>query len=130
MKPALTYGMTHLAIAVRDIERTRQFYCEVFDMEVMYHHDDFLQLTTRGCHDILVFQQKPSLAIPATGGIEHFGFRLRDPADIGIVRERILQEGGNIKDKGEFVPGSPYLYCGDPDGYTIEVWFELDPTSK
>jgi len=30
------------------------------------------------------------------------------------------------------VPGEPYLFATDPDGYEIEIWFELptpvDPT--
>lgn len=53
-----TYGLTHLAISVKDIEKTLKFYCAVFDMQVMYHEKDMIQLTTPGCHDILVFQQQ------------------------------------------------------------------------
>jgi catechol 2,3-dioxygenase-like lactoylglutathione lyase family enzyme len=55
MTNSKTYGLTHLAIAVRDINRTLEFYQKVFDMQVMYHHDGFIQLTTPGCNDILVF---------------------------------------------------------------------------
>jgi hypothetical protein len=32
--------------------------------------------------------------------------------------------GAKILRKGEFKPGCPYLYIEDPDGYTIEIWFE------
>lgn len=53
--PTPTYGLTHLAISVKDIERTLSFYCSVFDMQMMYHEKDMIQLTTPGCHDILVF---------------------------------------------------------------------------
>ena len=32
----------------------------------------------------------------------------------------------NLKiDKGEFVSGEPYIFFKDPDGYKIEVWYEL-----
>ena len=30
-----------------------------------------------------------------------------------------------IVDEGEFVPGSPYVFFKDPDGYLIEVWYEV-----
>ena len=26
--------------------------------------------------------------------------------------------------RGEFAPGQPFAYIVDPDGYTIEIWFE------
>jgi hypothetical protein len=28
-------------------------------------------------------------------------------------------------DKGEFVPGDPYIFFKDPDGYEVEIWYEL-----
>ncbi|HEX7516709.1 MAG TPA: hypothetical protein VF345_05420 [Chthoniobacterales bacterium] len=27
--------------------------------------------------------------------------------------------------EGEFCPGEPYLFFTDPDGYEVEIWFEL-----
>lgn len=124
MKSTLTYGLTHIALAVNDIERTRIFYCAVFDMEVMYHQKDFLQLTTPGCSDILVFEHKNEPTIGTSGGIAHFGFRLKSAGDFAAMREKILTAGGKIKSEGEFVPGSPYIFFYDPDGYEIEVWYE------
>jgi catechol 2,3-dioxygenase-like lactoylglutathione lyase family enzyme len=119
-----TYGLTHLAIAVHDLERTMQFYRQVFDMEVMYHEDDFLQLTTPGCHDILVFEKRRDAPVGNSGGIAHFGFRLRDPEGIGSITKKVKGAGGTIIDEGEFVKGSPYIFFKDPDGYEVEVWYE------
>ena len=120
-----TYGLTHLAIAVKDVERTMLFYQQVFDMQTMYHENGFLQLTTPGSNDILVFEEKKDRPIGETGGIAHFGFRLKDPADIDEMVNRVTNAGGTIIDKGEFVPGSPYVFFKDSDGYEVEVWFEL-----
>ena len=53
----MTYGLTHLAIAVNDLERTLNFYQAVFDMKLMYQEKNMIQLTTPGCNDILVFQR-------------------------------------------------------------------------
>lgn len=122
-----TYGLTHLAIVVGDLKRTKDFYCEALDMEVMYDAEDFIQLTTPGCHDILVFEKKNKITTGSSGGIIHFGFRLRNPRDIDSVVEKIKNAGGRIKDRGEFVPGSPYVFFEDPDGYEVEVWYELLP---
>ena len=89
------------------------------------HKDGFIQLTTPGCHDILVFEEKKDQPIGQTGGIAHFGFRLRNAADIDEMVNKVIGAGGTIVDKGEFVPGSPYMFFQDPDGYNIEVWYEL-----
>jgi catechol-2,3-dioxygenase len=68
-----TYGLTHLAIAVNDVDRTMKFYQEVFDMQTMYHEKGFVQLTTPGCNDILVFEEKENSLVGNTGGIAHLG---------------------------------------------------------
>ena len=122
-----TYGLTHIAVAVKDVERTLKFYQSVFDMKVMYHKKDFIQLTTPGCNDILVFKEKKHDEIGHSAGIAHFGFRLRNSQDIFEMEEKIIRAGGVIREKGEFVPGSPYIFFNDPDGYEVEIWYELIP---
>ncbi len=125
MSNSTTYGLTHLAISVIDVNRTLEFYQKVFDMQVMYHQNGFIQLTTPGCNDILVFEENENKQIGKSGGIAHFGFRLRNPEDIDEILNKIINAGGDIIDKGEFVPGSPYIFFKDPDGYEVEVWYEL-----
>ena len=122
---AKTYGLTHLAIAVYDVNRTLEFYHNVFEMQTMYKQAGFIQLTTPGCNDILVFEEKREKPIGETGGIAHFGFRLKNPDDIEEVVNKIIEAGGTIIEKGEFVAGSPYVFFKDPDGYEVEVWYEL-----
>ena len=39
--------------------------------------------------------------------------------------DAVVRAGGTIKEQGEFVPGEPYLFAVDPDGYEIEIWYEL-----
>ena len=124
MKKAKTYGLTHIAMAVRDLGQTLAFYQKVFDVEVMYHEDNFLQVTTPGANDIIVFEKKKA-DYGNTGGIAHFGFRLRRANDIEEIAGRIRSAGGTIIDKGEFVPGEPFIFFKDPDGYEVEIWYEL-----
>lgn len=127
MDTSTTYGLTHLAIAVTDVQRTLKFYEHVFGMKAMYQEEKMIQLTTPGNHDILVFEEKQDASTGQSGGIAHFGFRLKNPADIKEIRERILEAEAEIIDSGEFVAGSPYIFFKDPDGYVVEVWYELLP---
>jgi predicted enzyme related to lactoylglutathione lyase len=94
-------------------------------METMYNHDGFIQMRTPGCNDIIVFEQRKNKPFGDTGGIAHFGFRLKSPDYIDDIVNKVIRAGGTIIDKGEFVPGSPYVFFKDPDGYEVEVWYEL-----
>ena len=124
MKKTSTYGLTHLAIGVHDLDRTLTFYTSVFDMKVLYYEKDFIQLTTPGAHDILVFEKTARKNPGRTGGIAHFGFRLREAIGLAKLVAKIRKAGGTIKRQGEFVPGSPYVFFLDLDGYEVEVWYE------
>ena len=61
--------------------------------------------------------------------IAHFSFRLVDPKDVDLAAELVKKAGGKILDTGEFCPGEPYLFCADPDGYVVEIWYELPTRS-
>jgi catechol 2,3-dioxygenase-like lactoylglutathione lyase family enzyme len=122
-----TFGLTHIALAVRDIKRSSRFYQQVFGMVEVYRQADFAQLQTPGTRDVLVLERDAARA-GGTAGIAHFGFRLKVPEDIGAARVAVEAAGGRIREQGEFVPGEPYLFALDPDGYEFEIWFEL-PTA-
>ena len=126
MLPIKTYGFTHLAIAVKDIERTLSFYQKIFGVEVMYKKKNFLQVKTPGCNDIIVFEEHSELA-GKSGGIMHFGFMLKTPEEITHALEVLKNAGVEIIDHGEFVPGEPYVFFKDPDGYEVEIAYEKLP---
>jgi catechol 2,3-dioxygenase-like lactoylglutathione lyase family enzyme len=119
-----TYGLTHIALAVKDVKRSVDFYKKVFETTTMYLKDGFAQIQTPGTNDIIVFEENKKLAGKVNGGILHFGFRLINPVDIGKVLKTVKSAGGKIKESGEFVTGEPYVFFYDPDGYEIEVWYE------
>jgi len=119
-----THGLTHIALAVKDLNRSLHFCQCVLGAVEVYRGDAFLQIQTPGTRDVIVFEKKPTTA-GKSGGIIHFGFRLVNPADIDRAAEEVECAGGKIKSKGEFCPGEPYLFAADPDGYEVEIWYEL-----
>jgi len=122
-----TFGLTHLALSVPDVERAFGFYESVFGMVAVYRSDSFLQAQTPGARDVLVFERSTEKA-GRTGSIAHFGFRLTDPTHIATAAAAVNEAGGSVEEQGEFVPGEPYLFARDRDGYLVEIWYEL-PTS-
>jgi catechol 2,3-dioxygenase-like lactoylglutathione lyase family enzyme len=119
-----TFGLNHLALAVRDPAASFGFYHAVFGMVAVYRDESFIQAQTPGARDVLVLE-KSRRGRGTSGGIAHFGFRLRDPADLPRAAEAVVSAGGTIVSQGEFCPGEPYLFCKDLDGYEVEIWYEL-----
>ena len=119
-----TYGLTHVALAVRDPVRSLEFYHAVFGVIGVYRDADFIQAQTPGSRDVLVFERDTRKA-GRGGGVSHFGFRLRSASDLPRALEAVRAAGGTVRDHGEFVPGEPYLFFTDPDGYEVEIWYEI-----
>lgn len=122
--PVTTHGLTHVALAVRDPRASLRFYQAVLGVVPVYEQDDFIQAQTPGTRDVLVFERNRNDA-GKRGGIAHFGFRLQRPDDITPAIAAIVEAGGTVREHGEFVPGEPYVFFFDPDGYEVEIWFEI-----
>ena len=119
-----THGLTHIHLATRNLERSLAFYRDVFGMEVMERGDPTaVFLRTPGSVDTLTLR----LASPDEpvgqkgGGVDHFGFRLRDRNDFDAAVAAVVAAGGRLVERGEHTPGLQFAYVEDIDGYLIEL---------
>jgi catechol 2,3-dioxygenase-like lactoylglutathione lyase family enzyme len=118
-----TFGLTHISLAVRDLECSLHFYEQVFGAKEYYRDETSIQVQGPGSHDVIAFELDAANA-GQTIGINHFGFRLTTPADMDQAVAEVERAGGKILQRGEFAPGYPFVYAADPDGYKIEIWYE------
>lgn len=117
-----THGLTHISLSVADPDVSLAFYAALLGVREYYRDERSVQVLGPGEHDVLVFERRPGAGV--RGGIDHIGFRLLRPDDIGHAIEEARRAGGTILRHGEHAPGQPYLYVADPDGYEIEIWYE------
>jgi catechol 2,3-dioxygenase-like lactoylglutathione lyase family enzyme len=118
-----THGLSHIALSVKDPDKSLRFYESVFGVREYYRDETSIQVLGPGPQDVIAFERKPDDA-GVRGGIIHFGFRLVQPQDIDAAVAAVENAGGTLVSRGEFAPGLPYAYVTDPDGYEIEIWFE------
>jgi catechol 2,3-dioxygenase-like lactoylglutathione lyase family enzyme len=119
-----TRGLTHIHLVVRDLERSLRFYQDVFGMRERFRDGpELVFLNTPGSQDLITLNEDPTQAQLAgvSGGVAHFGFRLRDGADLERAIAEVERAGSKLIRRGEHSPGVPFAYVEDPDGYVIEL---------
>ena len=120
-----TGGLSHIHLVVSDLPRSLAFYGQVFGMQEMFREgEDLVFLRTPGSRDTVTLNADPlgERGRPGdSGGIAHFGFRLRAPDDMDRAIDEVEAAGGRLLRRGEHSPGELFAYVSDPDGYTIEL---------
>jgi catechol 2,3-dioxygenase-like lactoylglutathione lyase family enzyme len=116
-----TEGLTHLHLFVADLDRSLRFYREVFGLEEVFRDGPkMVFLRPPRTSDTITLNEVPEKA-GTGGGIDHFGFRLRDKANLDEAIAEVERAGGTLVERGERAPGAPFAYVRDPDGYLIEL---------
>lgn len=118
-----TQGLTHIHLAVRDLQSSLAFYKTVFGMEERFWDGPgMVFLNTPGSKDTITLRQAGlDETIGPAGGIGHFGFRLDKEQRLDAAVQAIIAAGGTLLERGEHGPGDQYAYVTDPDGYVIEL---------
>ena len=117
-----THGLNHLSLSVADPERSLAFYTQLFGVREYAREGNTIQALGPGRHDVMVFEKRDGAGV--RGGLDHFGFRLTDPADVDDAVRQAEAAGAKLLRRGEWGRDLPYLYIEDPDGYEIEIWYE------
>ena len=116
-----TTGLSHIHLAVRDLERSERFYSGLFGLEVMFRvPPDMVFMQTPGAQDVITLRQAGESEEIGPGGVGHFGFAVA-PEHFQDALAEAQAFGAEILEVGEFRPGQPFAYMKDPDGYVIEL---------
>jgi catechol 2,3-dioxygenase-like lactoylglutathione lyase family enzyme len=115
--------MDHLALAVRDQERSRRFYKTYlgFDARTSRLYDDgVLMLYNDSGFALALGPTDEPIRVPA---FLHFGTGLAAPEDVRALRDRLVADGVEIVGEWE-EPTYVSVKFRDPDGYVVEVSWE------
>lgn len=114
-------GLRHLALRVRDPQRSKRFYCDLFGMRVVWEPDPDNVYLSSGTDNLALHRQE----VAGPGALDHLGFIVDAREEVDRLAEHFRQEGVVIAEEPrDHRDGSRSFYCDDPDGLRIQVLFE------
>jgi catechol 2,3-dioxygenase-like lactoylglutathione lyase family enzyme len=115
--------MDHLAIPVRDEERSRRFYETYFgfDARPARHYDDDVVMLYNASGFALALRPTPEPIVRPSW--MHFGVGLPDRAAVLALRGRLASAGVELVEEWD-EPDYVSVKCRDPDGYIVEASWE------
>jgi catechol 2,3-dioxygenase-like lactoylglutathione lyase family enzyme len=115
--------MDHLAIPVRDQERSRGFYEAYFGFgarPARRYDDGVLMLYDGDGFALALGPAQEEIPPPAW---MHFGVALRDRGAVLALRDRLVADGVELVEEWD-EPGYVSVKCRDPDGFIVEASWE------
>ncbi len=110
-------GLSHIALKVRDLKKTEEFYVDVLGLKVAFRHPpSMIFLTTPGSGDLLNFV-KTARRSKANQGLEHLGFK--------VTKTKLNKMAAKFKKVGVKIDGRrgrTAFYITDPNGYQLEFY--------
>lgn len=115
--------ITHLALNVRDPERSRRFYVDVLGLEASADEEEwgYRVRVADGMTFALIHGEPPP---PEFIDRIHFGSALPDAQAVHAVRMRLREEGVEEVEWWE-EEGYTSLKVADPDGYVVELSYDV-----
>ncbi len=118
--------INHLHLKVASVERARAFYARFFGLADFVWPGEMLFMRDDAGMD-LALAPEPAAAVEPMPPWFHFGFRLDDADAVKAMHDRMAAEGVPLSEPLTTAGDLTFFRCADPDGYSIEVYFEPDP---
>ena len=122
-------GLRHLALRVRDIRESKDFYLRIFGLKVVWEPDAQNCYLSSGI-DNLALHEVPAegtagCASTPASPLDHFGFIAGSPQVVNAWATWAEQNSVPIvKPPRQHRDGSYSCYLADPDGNTIQILYE------
>lgn len=118
-------GLRHVALKVRDIRRSAEFYQQCFGMEVVWAPDAENVYLSSGPDNIALHQSSREAAALEEQQLDHLGFIVESAERVKELEAEFQQKGIRIVHPLKIHrDGSVSFYCADPDGIVIQMLYE------
>ena len=130
MEPPLL-GIRHVALNVRDVQKSLKFYSNILDMKLEWMPDPENVYLTSG-QDNLALHKLPEGTAPGTNQlVHHIGILVKSPEDVDRWAERLRSHGVSLAQEPKtHRDGARSFYFHDPDGLLIQLIYHPPISDK
>jgi catechol 2,3-dioxygenase-like lactoylglutathione lyase family enzyme len=130
MEPLLL-GIRHVALNVRDVQESIQFYSGILGMQLEWMPDPENAYLTSG-QDNLALHKSPEGVEPGTNQlVHHIGIVARNPEDVDTWANRLRNLGiPLVQEPKTHRDGARSFYFRDPDGLLIQLIYHPPISGK
>lgn len=128
--PLTSLQTGHVGLNVSDLDRSREFYCHVFGLQVLKEGTDAKQrwvfLARDGKLMVTLFQQSTGVFDTATPGLHHLSFQVESMDQVRAAEEVVRSLGATLFHDGIVAHAegadSGGIFFADPDGIRLEIY--------
>jgi len=118
--------MRHIALKVKDVVQSKNFYQEILGMDVVWEPDAENVYLSSGCDNIAIHRVSANFANDAQEKqLDHLGFVVESIERVKELEQEFTAKGVRMVHPFKIHrDGSASFYCSDPDGIVIQMLYE------
>jgi len=115
-------GLCHIALNVRDVRKSLQFYSSVLGMQLEWMPDEDNAYLTSGSDNLALHKLAGGAEPGQVQTLHHIGFVVRTPGDVDAWADRVRRYGIRLAaEPRTHRDGARSFYFHDPDGILIQL---------
>ena len=120
----LLLGLRHVALNVRNVRESADFYCNVLDMRIEWEPDPDNIYLTSGTDNLAIHKLPEGEPPGRVQTVHHIGFVVRRPEDVDTVAAKVAARGVPlVQPVKTHRDGARSFYFRDPDGILIQLLY-------
>ncbi len=123
-RPQPTAGMRHVALTVRDLDASENFYVNLLGMKVEWRPDPDNVYLTSGNDNLALHRGAEDFEPSGHQRLDHIGFIINTPDQVDEWYNYLSSEGVSMKTEPRtHRDGARSFYCTDPAGNAVQIIF-------
>ena len=118
----LFLGLRHVALNVRDVRKSLEFYSTILGMTLEWMPDDENAYLTSGSDNLALHKLPAGSELGGVQAVHHIGFVVRHSEDVDRWADRMRKHGVPLAAEPKtHRDGARSFYFHDPDGLLIQL---------
>jgi len=127
----LLLGLRHVALNVRNVRDSVDFYCNMLGMRVEWEPDPDNVYLTSGSDNLAIHKLPEGVQPGSVQSVHHIGFIVSRPEDVDLIASHVVAQGVRLEQPVKtHRDGARSFYFRDPNGILIQLLYHPPISDK